>query len=200
MNTKRNKKVNAAVSVLRECGYEVALTPQIHHKDTKLVWGNLKYFKRGDFFKSSTAARLGIDMSPASPIIEERILKCAFTADAFRTVLELPVDITSCYRPIKLNRILESPDTSWHVVGWAFDSECYKLTTAEYCYRMYQWLVANDIDFDRLILEYPSATDKNAGWVHLSIAPNNRRELKIKRKGTRYLLLTPANLRKLAKV
>lgn len=117
------------------------------------------HFTLGEFLRSETAARRGIDNRPPPEIIRA-LERTAVNLEDVRRLLGVPLHISSGYRSLALNRAIGSNDTSAHVRGLAADFDAPEFgTPAEVC-RVIQ---ASDIQFDQLILEYRR-------WVHIGFA------------------------------
>lgn len=127
----------------------------------------LKLIKLSDNFSlqeatiSNTADRLGIINSPDNVIIE--LMK--LTASGMERVRALlnnkPILVSSWYRSLQLNRVLNSKDTSQHPKGEAVDFICPGFgSPLDICKK----IIANKelIRYDQLILEHT--------WVHISFA------------------------------
>ena len=77
-------------------------------------------------------------------------------------------------RVLKLNRAVGSGDTSQHVKGEAADMECPGVDNLE----LARWMAENS-DFDQIILEGYEEGDTNSGWIHVSFKADgsNRKKL-----------------------
>ena len=117
------------------------------------------HFTFADVIESSTAERLRIDNS-LPPELVASVRNTAEGMERVRAVLYAsPVDTSSWYRCLTLNRILKSKDTSQHVKGEAVDFTCKTFgTPVQVCKRLVK--EAEAILFDQLILEH--------SWVHIS--------------------------------
>lgn len=135
-------------------------------------------FTLGEFLRSDTAARKGIDNTP-SPEILRALERLAVNLEDVRRLLGVPLHISSGYRCLALNRAIGSKDTSAHVRGLAADFDAPEYgPPADICRAIY----ASDIQYDQLIYEF-------GRWVHLGWArPGEgvrRQVLTIDRYGTR---------------
>lgn len=115
-----------------------------------------------EFELSATAIRLDIDTTIAvgSPLHQRAERLANDILQPARFMLG-PIHISSGYRPLALNRVLNGADNSQHIDCLATD------ITASNCapFELAVWLRDNT-PFDQLILEYQR-------WVHVSIAKNH---------------------------
>ena len=116
------------------------------------------HFTLGEFLRSETAARQGIDNTPP-PEIVHALERLAANLEDVRRLLGVPLHISSGYRCLALNRAIGSKDTSAHVRGRAADFEAPEFGTPLDVCRAIQ---ASDIDFDQLIYEHT--------WTHFGLA------------------------------
>ena len=127
-----------------------------------------QHFSLAEFTASQTATRLGIDNSLPEDIFGAA-RKTALLLEQIRQYLshltgrEIPIQITSGYRCIELNRARKSDDTSHHVIACAADIIAPSFGSAT---DVALALVSqvNRLGIGQLINEYP---DRN-GWVHVS--------------------------------
>lgn len=114
------------------------------------------HFALSEFLRSETAARLGIDNTPA-PEILHALQRNAECLEDVRRLLGVPMHISSGYRSLVLNRAIGSKDSSAHVDGRAVDFDAPQFgSPLNICHR----IVASDITFDQLIFEHT--------WVHIA--------------------------------
>lgn len=118
------------------------------------------HFTLDELTFSNTATRLNIDNTPTS----EALANLEILAQGLEAVREKlysnPIRISSAYRCYKLNRLLKSRDTSYHVKGLAADFTCHAFGTVPEVMRA---LADSSIEFDQLILEFNS-------WIHIGFA------------------------------
>jgi zinc D-Ala-D-Ala carboxypeptidase len=112
-----------------------------------------KNFTVSEYTKSSTAIRRGIDNSMTDKHLES-------AKALFENIIQ-PV-ITSGYRSDALNDAIGGSRGSQHSKAEAgdFETQSSTLETA-------QW-IADNLDFDQLILEFYIPGDPNSGWTHCS--------------------------------
>lgn len=133
-----------------------------------------QHFSVAEFTASETATRNGIDNS-LPPELEPAAIETARMLERIRDHLkhlssrEVPIQVTSGYRCLELNRAIGSKDTSDHIQACAADflapsfGGVVKVAEA----------LASQVGFlgiGQLILEYPDAN----GWVHVSTKPVDR--------------------------
>ena len=115
-----------------------------------------QHFTLREFLRSETAARLGIDNLPGSEMIHT-LERTAVNLERVRQLLGVPLQISSGYRCLELNRAIGSKDTSAHVEGRAADFEAPEFgPPIDICRAIY----ASDIKYDQLIYEH--------SWVHIA--------------------------------
>ena len=137
------------------------------------------HFSLYELTRSDIAKRLGIDNRPSESVVAS-LRYLAVRLETVRDVLGgMPMEVSSGFRCLALNKVLRSKDTSDHVKGLAVDFTCPAFgSPVEVCLA----IVATDIDFSQLILEY-------GDWCHISFpAPGGvgkRQVLTIDQRGTR---------------
>lgn len=125
-------------------------------------------FSLEELTMSETAARKGIDNTPSTEVIENMRGLCTHILEPLRTLIDVPLLITSCYRSVRLNRSIGGAKNSQHILGQAADTHCNKYTVEQ----LYQLIKKSGLPFDQLIQEF--GTDVS-GWVHVSYSPINNR-------------------------
>lgn len=84
-----------------------------------------------------------------------------------------PIVISSCFRGEAVNKKVGGSKTSQHMSGEAADIE----STSKSNYELAKY-IADNFEFDQLILEFASKDDPRAGWVHISYkATGNRKQI-----------------------
>lgn len=132
------------------------------------------YFKYSEFIKSDTAARNNINNDVPKSLLDA-LYRTWYGMNQVRSLLGVPVVITSGYRCKALNDIVSTTTNSQHMKMEAIDFQTPKLNLRE----AYNKIAKSDIEFDQLILEKNS---KGVEWIHISFAEKNRRsyfELKV---------------------
>jgi putative chitinase len=145
-----------------------------------------EHFTLAEMIVSPTAKRLGIPNTPTAEHIENMRYCCEKILEPVRAKFG-PVTVNSSYRAPLVNKAVGGSKTSQHVNGQAIDFEVQGVSNKVVA----DW-VADNLEFDQVILEFYTAGDKNSGWVHASIKKEggNRRQrliaTKSKSGGTSY--------------
>jgi hypothetical protein len=127
-------------------------------------------FKLWEFVKSVAADQNGIKNLPNETEIAHLRLLCQKILEPARKALG-PLKISSGFRSEKLNKFVGGSENSDHRLGYAADVIPYNVGTR----KLAEWVVINCAQFDQVILEF--GTLKNPSWIHLSIAPRNRKQV-----------------------
>lgn len=127
-------------------------------------------FKLWEFVKSVTADQNGIKNLPNETEIVHLRLLCQKILQPARKALG-PMKISSGFRSEALNKLVGGADNSDHRLGYAADVIPYNVGTR----KLAEWVVEHCPQFDQVILEF--GTLKNPSWIHLSIAPRNRKQV-----------------------
>jgi len=149
-----------------------------------------EHFALEEMTVSPTAKRLGIPNTPTAAHIENMRYCCEKILEPVRAKFG-PVTINSSYRAPLVNKAVGGSKTSQHVNGQAIDFEVKGVDNR----KVADW-VADNLEFDQVILEFYAAGDKNSGWVHASIKKEggNRKQrlvaTKSKAGGTKYTPVT----------
>ena len=100
------------------------------------------------------------------------------------------VTINSSYRAPKVNAAVGGSKTSQHVNGQAIDFEINGISNK----LVADW-IADNLEFDQVILEFYVEGDKNSGWVHASIKKEggNRKQKLIAKKDGKSTKYVPTN-------
>ena len=129
-------------------------------------------FTLAEFTKSQTATRKGLDNTPG----EEHL---ANAAALFRNVVQRVREnfgvtvINSGYRGPALNEAVGGSSNTQHCKGEAVDIECPGTANETVA----QW-IADNLEFDQLILEFAEKGIPDAGWVHVSyVSEGNRKQI-----------------------
>jgi putative chitinase len=122
-----------------------------------------EHFKLEEMTVSPTAKKLGLSNTPTAEHIENMRYCCEKILEPVRAKFG-PVTINSSYRAPAVNKAVGGSKTSQHVNGQAIDFEVKGVDNKTVA----DW-VADNLEFDQVILEFYSAGDKNSGWVHASI-------------------------------
>jgi hypothetical protein len=122
------------------------------------------HFTLGEFTRSQTASRLGINNQPRLLEIGSMMLLCEKVLEPVREHFNKFVIIESGYRSEKLNKTISgSSATSQHIKGEAADitvKDTYILDVFKF--------IKDNLDFDQLIYEHT--------WVHVSCKETGNRK------------------------
>lgn len=130
-----------------------------------------EHFSLGEFVRSSTAQRMGIDNTPDAEAIENLRNLCAKVLEPLREHLGQPVVITSGFRSKRLNEAVGGVKNSQHLRGEAADL----MVEGEKQARDWIRWMMDFLEFDQLILEKKG----KKVWVHVSLKRNRQQVLKI---------------------
>lgn len=134
----------------------------------------MKHFTMGEFMRSDTAARMGIDNRCKMEHVPNILALVANVLDPLREAYGKPIRITSGFRCPALNKAVGGSPTSDHMLGRAADIVGTP-NTPEENRRLFNLVQSLDLPFDQLIDE------KGMRWVHLSfrIKGNRKQVLKL---------------------
>ena len=128
-----------------------------------------------EFTRSQTATRKGIDNIPTTEHIYNLRQLCYFILQPLRQALGFPLQISSGYRSVQLNRAIGGSTTSQHSIGQAAD-----LVHPEKNKDIFDYIRKN-LPFDQLIWEF--GNNDSPDWVHVSWAIEKRGEVMAAQKG-----------------
>ena len=130
-------------------------------------------FTLAEMIKSQTAERKGINNNPNEDNIENLQRLCNEILQPIRDHYGKVVSVSSGFRSPELCVAIGSSVTSQHASGQAADFEIYGVSNKELAD-----YIADNLDFDQLILEYWKPEEPNSGWVHCSYkgADSNRKQ------------------------
>jgi hypothetical protein len=132
-------------------------------------------FTLAELTKSQTATRKGIDNEPGTVEIENLIHLAKTILQPVREHFGKPVMISSGYRSPALCEAIGSSAKSQHAKGEAADFEIGGVDNLE----LATW-IADNCEFDQLILEFYDGVDPNSGWIHCSSKMENLRKQTLK--------------------
>lgn len=135
-----------------------------------------EHFTLEEMVASGSAARLGIDNTPA-PEIVDALRVTAELLEKVRELLGHPIVITSGYRSPELNKAIGGAANSAHTRGQAADFICPGFGKP---LKVCRAIVRSPLTYDQIILEFPPN-----GWTHIATGPR-KQVLTIDSKGTRY--------------
>lgn len=123
-----------------------------------------EHFTLEELTVSPTAKKLGLSNTPTPEHIENMRYCCEKILEPVRAHFGKPVQINSSYRAPAVNKAVGGSKTSQHVNGQAIDFEIPGIDNKTVA----DW-VADNLEFDQVILEFYTKGDANSGWVHASI-------------------------------
>lgn len=123
-----------------------------------------EHFTVEELTASPTAKRLGLSNNPTPEHLANMKYVCEKILEPVRAHFGKAVKINSSYRSPAVNKAVGGSKTSQHVNGQAVDFEIEGIDNKTVA----DW-VADNLEFDQVILEFYTKGDKNSGWVHASI-------------------------------
>ena len=138
-------------------------------------------FSLKELTASQTAERKGINNNPNEDQINKLKMLCENVLQKVRDHYSKVVTVSSGYRSPELCLAIGSSEKSQHAKGEAADFEIFGLSNTELC----KW-IADNLEFDQMILEYHKLDEPNSGWIHCSYkSEDNRKQiLRAYRSGT----------------
>lgn len=132
-----------------------------------------EHFTLEELTVSPTAKKLGLPNTPTADHIANMKYCCEKILEPVRAHFGKAVQVNSSYRAPAVNKAVGGSKTSQHVNGQAIDFEIPGIDNKVVA----DW-VADNLEFDQVILEFYTKGDKNSGWVHASIKKEggNRRQ------------------------
>lgn len=130
-------------------------------------------FTLEELYRSSTAARIGVDNFP-SPVVQENLKMLAERIlQPIRDAYRHPIRVTSGYRCAAVNRAVGGAKTSQHLTGCAADIRC-DYTSKAYLFRIIKNMIQErKIVVGQLIWEYGNADEPS--WIHVSLPTATKR-------------------------
>lgn len=122
-----------------------------------------EHFTLKELTASSTAKRLGIDNTPNAEQLAALGVLCNRILEPVRIHFDKPIVPSSGFRSVALCEAIGSKSTSQHSKGMACDFEIFGIDNLE----LAKW-IANNLEFDQLIVEGYEFGDTNSGWIHCS--------------------------------
>ena len=121
-----------------------------------------KNFALSEMVKSATAERLNVDNSPSDIHLVNLTHLAIHILQPVRDQFGV-ITINSGYRSPALNAKVGGSKTSQHCNGQAADFESFSTPNPD----LAKW-IANNLEFDQLILEFYDGVNPNSGWIHCS--------------------------------
>ena len=119
-----------------------------------------------EFENSSTATTHGINNKMNESQIASAKLLCENVFEPLRIHLNTPIQISSAYRSVQLNKMIKGSLSSQHCKGEAMDLQ---IGAKGFNF------IKDKLDFDQLIWEF--GNDENPSWVHVSFSSKNRKQV-----------------------
>lgn len=129
------------------------------------------HFTLAELCRSQTAAREGIDNTPPPEVVARLRVLCERVLEPVRALVGAPVFVSSGYRSPALNRRVSGTENGQHPKGEAVDFEVPGVDNLALAHK----IVASDIDFDQLILEFYVDGQPSSGWLHVSYREGRNR-------------------------
>ena len=123
-----------------------------------------EHFTLEELTVSPTAKKLGLPNTPTADHIANMKYCCEKILEPVRAHFGKPIQVNSSYRAPAVNKAVGGSKTSQHVNGQAIDFEIPGIDNKAVA----DW-VADNLEFDQVILEFYTKGDTNSGWVHASI-------------------------------
>lgn len=93
-------------------------------------------------------------------------LLCENVFEPLRIYLNRPIEISSGFRSVQVNKIIGGSKTSQHTKGEAMDLQ---ISSNGFNF------IKDKLEFDQLIWEF--GNDENPSWVHVSYSSKNRKQV-----------------------
>lgn len=93
-------------------------------------------------------------------------LLCENVFEPLRIYLNRPIEISSGFRSVQVNKMIGGASTSQHTKGEAMDLQ---ISSNGFNF------IKDKLDFDQLIWEF--GNDENPSWVHVSYSSKNRKQV-----------------------
>ena len=119
-----------------------------------------------EFENSPTATTHGINNKMNESQIASAKLLCENVFEPLRIYLNTPIQISSGFRSLQVNKMIGGAKTSQHTKGEAMDLQ---IGAKGFNF------IKDKLDFDQLIWEF--GNDENPQWVHVSFSSKNRKQV-----------------------
>lgn len=125
-----------------------------------------KHVTLAEFENSPTATTHGINNKMNESQIASAKLLCENVFEPLRIHLNTPIQISSGFRSVQVNKMIKGSSTSQHCKGEAMDLQ---IGAKGFNF------IKDKLDFDQLIWEF--GNDENPSWVHVSYSSKNRKQV-----------------------
>jgi zinc D-Ala-D-Ala carboxypeptidase len=119
-----------------------------------------------EFENSPTATTHGINNKMSESQIASAKLLCENVFEPLRIHLNIPIQISSGFRSLQVNKMIGGSKTSQHTKGEAMDLQ---IGSKGFNF------IKDKLEFDQLIWEF--GNDENPSWVHVSYSSKNRKQV-----------------------
>lgn len=129
-----------------------------------------KNFVLSELVLSQTAARAGLSNEPSPLIVTHLQQLVDWLLQPIRDLLGFPMQVSSGYRSIAVNRLVGGVDTSAHTKGFAADMTCPGFGNPKAVAKfLAEMLPKHGIKFDQIIWEF-------GDWVHVALFDKDMRQ------------------------
>ena len=119
-----------------------------------------------EFENSPTATTHGINNKMNESQIASAKLLCENVFEPLRIYLNTPIQISSGFRSLQVNKMIGGSKASQHTKGEAMDLQ---IGAKGFNF------IKDKLNFDQLIWEF--GNDENPAWVHVSFSSKNRKQV-----------------------
>jgi zinc D-Ala-D-Ala carboxypeptidase len=123
------------------------------------------HFSLAEFLQSQAATRFSINNSPPDSVLPA-LIKTALGLEGIRTLLGVPIIVTSGYRSTAVNHAVGGAVDSQHTLGQAVDFIAPGYGSP---LQVARTIVASKLTFDQLIME--------GSWLHVSFTSKPRKQV-----------------------
>ena len=129
-----------------------------------------------EVIRSESAKRNGISNMPTEAHIANIKLLAEKVFEPIRLNFRCPINISSAYRSVELNRVVKGSATSQHCTGEAIDIDMDGTPHAVTNKMVFNY-IKEYLEFDQLIYEF--GTDENPDWVHVSYESSGKQRKQV---------------------
>ena len=125
-----------------------------------------KHVTLKEFQASGIAILRNLNNEMNATQIESAKLLCENVFEPLRIYLNRPIEISSGFRSVQVNKMIGGASTSQHTKGEAMDLQ---IGAKGFNF------IKDKLQFDQLIWEF--GNDENPSWVHVSYSSKNRKQV-----------------------
>ena len=129
-----------------------------------------------EVIRSESAKRNGISNMPTEAHIANFKLLAEKVFEPIRLNFRCPINISSAYRSVELNRAVKGSATSQHCTGEAIDIDMDGTPHAVTNKMVFNY-IKEYLEFDQLIYEF--GTEENPDWVHVSYESSGKQRKQV---------------------